>query len=119
MNCLFLRRCYPELSVDVTVTGTGNTSYCYATIGGTKVTAAGTYTVSAGDTITFGVYGSTKQSGTVKIDGTTVLTTRSNATETYDWTVPSDIVSINIDLSYHSYGTAARPSYGTITVTTA
>ena len=119
MNCLFLRRCYPDLSVDVTVTGTGNTSYCYATIGGTTVIAAGAYTVSAGDTITFGVYGSVKQSGTVKIDGTTVLTARSGATETYDWTVPSDIGSIEISLYYRTSGTAARPAYSTITVTTA
>ena len=119
MNCLFLRRGYLDLTVDVTVTGTGNTSYCYATIGGETVTAAGAYTVKSGGTITFGVYGSSKASGTVKIDGTTVLTARSSKTETYDWTVPSDISSINIDLSYHSYGTAARPTYGTITVTTA
>ena len=114
MNCLFLRRCYPELTVDVTVTGTGNTSYCYATIGGTTVIAAGTYTVKAGDVITFGVSGtSSRYYGSVEIDGITVLTVTSSK-KTYDWTVPDGISSINIALAYNG----AR-KYGTITVTTA
>lgn len=118
MNCMFIRRRFSAAKeIPVTVTGRGNTSYCYATIGSETVTAEGTYTAKSGSVITFGVYGSSKQSGMVKIDGTRVLIARSNATETYDWTVPSDIVSINIDLSYH--GTPARPTYGTITVTTA
>lgn len=116
MNCLFLRRCYPDLTVDVTVTGTGNTSYCYANIGGTKVTAAGAYTVSAGDTITFGVYGSRKSNGIVKIDGTRVLIASSSATETYDWAVPGGISSITIAMTYTSSSTRRN---GQIVVTTA
>ena len=118
MNCMFIRRRFSAAKeIPVTVTGRGNTSYCYATIGGETVTAAGTYTVKSGDTITFGVYGSPKSNGSVKIDGTRVLIASSSATETYDWTIPSDISSIEIDLSYR--GTPTRPTYGTITVTTA
>ena len=116
MNCLFLRRSYPELKVDVTVTGTGNSTYCYATIGGTEVTAAGAFTVSVGDTITFGVYGSSKYSGSVKIDGTTVLTASSSATGTYDWAVPGGISSITIAMTYTSSPTRR---HGQIVVTTA
>lgn len=118
MNCMFIRRRFSTAKeIPVTVTGIGDTSYCYATISGETVTAAGTYTVKSGETITFGVYGSSKHRGIVKIDGTTVLTASLRATETYDWTIPSDISSINIDLYYRRAGNA--PSYSTITVTTA
>ena len=117
MNCMFIRRRFSAAKeIPVTVTGRGNTSYCYATIGGETVTAEGTYTVKSGGTIIFGVYGSSKEGGTVKIDGTTVLRVTSSATETYDWTVPSDIGSIEIALHYRASGTVR---YGTITVTTA
>lgn len=115
MNCMFIRRRFSAAKeIPVTVTGRGNTSYCYATIGGETVTAAGTYTVKSGGTITFGVRGSSKASGIVKIDGTRVLIASSGATETYDWTVPSDIGSIEIVLNYRGSG-----QNGTITVTTA
>lgn len=116
MNCLFLRRSYPELKVDVTVTGRGDTTNCYAEIGGTKVTSAGTYTVLAGDVITFGVYGSSKQHGTVEIDGTTVLTAKSSSVKTYAWTVPSKINTINVTMQSRG---GASGGYGKITVTTA
>ena len=69
MNCMFIRRRLSAAKeIPVTVTGKGDSTNCYAEIGGTKVTSAGTYTVLSGDVITFGVYGSSKQSGTVKID---------------------------------------------------
>lgn len=117
MNCMFIRRRFSAAKeIPVTVRGKGNTSYCYATIGGETVTAAGTYTVKSGGVITFGVYGSSREPGIVKIDGTRVLIASSGAIETYDWTVPSDIGSIEISLSYRGSGTRR---YGTITVTTA
>ena len=117
MNCMFIRRRFSAAKeIPVTVTGRGNTSYCYATIGGETVTAAGTYTVKSGGTITFGVYGSSRQDGTVKIDDKTVLRATSSAIATYDWTVPSDIGSIEIRLHYRA---SSATRYGTITVKTA
>ena len=117
MNCMVIRRRFSAAKeIPVTVTGAGSASYCYATIGGTTVIAAGAYTVSAGDTITFGVYGSRKQSGSVKIDGTTVLTASSSATGTYDWAVPGGISSITIAMTYTSSSTRRN---GQIVVTTA
>ena len=117
MNCMFIRRRFSAAKeIPVTVTGKGNTSYCYATIGGETVTAEGTYTAKAGGTITFGVYGSPKSNGIVKIDGTRVLIAHSNATETYDWAVPGGISSITIAMTYTSSLTRRN---GQIVVTTA
>ena len=102
----------PVLHVTVTITGTGDSRFCYATINGTKHYSAGTYEVNAGDTITFGVYGkSPRDPGTVTIDGTQVLKVTSGSVKTYDWTVPSGIATIEIAMSYKSY-------YSTIKVTT-
>lgn len=117
MNCMFIRRRFSAAKeIPVTVTGKGNTSYCYATIGSETVTAGGTYTAKSGSVITFGVYGSSKQSGMVKIDGTRVLIASSNATETYDWAVPGGISSITIAMTYTSSSTRRN---GQIVVTTA
>ena len=102
----------PVLSVAVTITGTGDKSYCYATINGTKQYSAGTHEVNAGDKITFGVVGSNINYGEVKIDGTQVLKVTSGSTKTYDWTVPSGISTVEIKMNYN-FG------YGRITVTTA
>ena len=106
----------PVLPIDVTITGAGNSIRCYATINGTKQYEAGTHEVNAGDTITFGVYGESTgiYSGSVTIDGTKVLTAVDSKTHTYDWTVPSGILTIEIAMKY-------SPGYrkGTITVTTA
>lgn len=105
--------------VSVTITGTGNSASCYATINGTKQYKAGTYEVYAGDTITFGVYGSAGQrSGWVVIDGTEVLRAAAAKTETYDWTVPSGISAIEIAMSI-KITIPGHPVIGTITVTTA
>ena len=117
MNCMLIRRRFSAAKeIPVTVTGRGDTTNCYAEIGGTKGTSAGTYTVLAGDVITFGVYGSTKQNGTVKIDGTTVLTAKSSTVKTYAWTVPSKINTINVTMQSRG-GTSG--GYGKITVITA
>lgn len=117
MNCMFIRRRLSAAKeIPVTVTGRGDTTNCYAEIGGTKVTSAGTYTVLSGDVITFGVYGSSKQSGTVKIDGITVLTANSSSVKTYAWTVPSEINTINVTMQSRR---GATGGYGIITVITA
>ena len=103
----------PVFHVTVTITGTGRLNYCYATINGTEQYRAGTYEVNTGDTITFGVYGSNKE-GSVTIDGTEVLRVTGQTTQTYEWTVPSGISTIEIAMKY-------RPGNrnGRITVTTA
>ena len=105
----------PVLSVTVTITGTGRLNYCYATINGTMEYRAGTYEVNTGDTITFGVYGSNKE-GSVTIDGTEVLRVTGQTTQTYDWTVPSGISTIEIAMESIFSPVAGR---GKITVTTA
>lgn len=107
----------PDLSVAVTITGSGNSSSCYAIINGTKQYSAGTYEVKAGDTITFGVYGSSISSsayGSLTIDGTEVLKVTSDSTQTYDWTVPRGISTIEIAMAVNAF-----LSYSRITVTTA
>ena len=104
----------PVLSIAVTITGSGNADKCYATINGTKQYSAGTHEVNAGDTITFGVSGATPtKPGSVTIDGTKVLNVTSGSTKTYDWTVPSGISTVEIEM------TTPSASSGTITVTTA
>ena len=99
--------------ITVTITGSGNLIYCYAIINGTNQYSAGTHEVNTGDTITFGVVGDSSGSGWVKIDGTQVMSSADS--QTYDWTVPSGISTIEIAMSYKSN----HPVYGRITVTTA
>ena len=89
------------LPVAVTITGSGNSNRCYATINGTKQYSAGTHEVYAGDTITFGVLGQRKSYGFVEIDGTQVLKVTSGSTQTYDWTVPSVNSTIEIAMTYN------------------
>ena len=102
----------------VNITGSGNTTYCYATVNGTKrYSATNNLEVNAGDTITFGVYGrSTTYAGTLNIDGTEALRVTNQQTKTYEWTVPAGVKTITINMSYTSTSTQRR---GTITVTTA
>ena len=118
MQCLQLTRGEPPATtIAVTITGAGDASYCYATINGTTQYEAGTHEVKAGDTITFGVYGRTSvYYGSVTIDGAEVLKATGASTETYDWTVPSGISTIEIAMQYTS--TSALRN-GRITVTTA
>ena len=102
--------------VAVTITGSGSSNGCYATINGTKRYSAGTHEVNAGDTITFGVYGNRRYSGTVTIDGTEVLRVTDESTQTYDWTVPIGISTIEIAMALQTTSTG---STGRINVTTA
>ena len=105
----------PAAPIAVTITGLGESSACYATINGTKQYEAGTHEVYAGDTITFGVRGNPYTSyGSITIDGTRVLIVTGMTAQTYDWTVPNGISTIEIAMVYN---TDSR--YGTITVTTA
>lgn len=117
MSVFFIRRGKaPATTIAVTITGAGNASYCYATINGTKRYEAGTHGVNAGDTITFGVFGrNSTYYGSVTIDGTQVLKVTSSSTETYDWTVPSGISTIEIAMEYFY---VSNTRYGRITVTT-
>lgn len=105
------------LAASVSITGTGNSTYCYATINGTKrYGAVSNLTVQPGDTIVFGVYGrSATYKGTVTIDGETELTVTNQTTQTYSWTVPDGVSQITIAMSYTSTSSQRR---GTITVTT-
>ena len=106
----------PVFHVTVTITGSGDERYCYATINGTKQYSAGTHEVNAGDTITFGIFGrSSSTYGLVTIDGTEVLRVTSGSTATYDWIVPSGISTIKIAMEFNG-AFAARN--GRITVTT-
>ena len=116
MSVFFRRRGEPPATtIAVTITGSGDASYCYATINGTKQYSAGTHEVNARDTITFGVRRNTPGYGWVKIDGTQVLEA-SNALQTYDWIVPSGISAIEIAMEHKRSGTSRT---STITVTTA
>lgn len=101
----------------VTITGTGNSTYCYATVNGTKYSApASNISVMPGDTITFGVYGySSTYYGRVTIDGTQALNVTDRTTKTYNWTVPDGVKTISIAFTYTS--TSSRRN-GRIVVTT-
>ena len=101
----------------LSITGTGDSNYCYATINGTKrYGAASNIEVMPGDTITFGVYGrSSTYKGTVTIDSAQVLSVTNQQTQTYAWTVPDSTKTISINMSYTSSSYQRR---GTITVTT-
>lgn len=107
----------PVRPAAVTITGTGNATYCYATINGTKYSsAASNIEVMPGDVITFGVYGrSSSYYGRVTIDGAQVLNVTNQTTQTYNWTVPDGVKTISIAMSYTS---SSSQRNGRITVTT-
>ena len=106
----------PALPIAVTITGTGDVDDCYATINGTKQYGAGTHEVYAGDTITFGVRGTNNMNyGLITIDGAEVLRVESGS-ETYNWTVPRGISTIEIAMKYIDKSPFV---IGQITVTTA
>lgn len=98
--------------VTATITGTGNSTYSYATINGTTYTAAASgIEVMAGDVISFTIMADGSKTASLTIDGEIVLSYEPFGTGTYDWTVPSGISAISITLAYSSYT-------GNITVTT-
>ena len=104
----------PVTTIAVTITGSGDSSRCYAIINGTKRYSAGTHEVYAGDTITFGVVGKGFPNyGWVEIDGTQVLQATNSSLKTYDWTVPNGISTVEIVMTYKT------KDYGRIAVTTA
>ena len=107
-----VRKIPPKLSI----TGTGNSTYCYATVNGTKYSGAvSNIEVTPGDTITFGAYGyNSTYSGYVTINGSTVLSVTDRTTKTYNWTIPDGVKTINITMSYTSTSSQRR---GNITVT--
>ena len=104
--------------VEVTITGTGDESYCYATINGTQYTSATTgIKVMSGDVITFGISGTLTKPGALEIDGDVVLSVGDSpygTYKTYEWVVPDRIASVSINLSANVYSWC-----GNITVTTA
>jgi len=101
--------------ITVTLSGSGNSSYCYATINGTKRTDAGSYQVELGSTITFGVYGrSSSYPGWVKVNNVSILNVTNQSTQTVTWDVPMDANAVTISFSYTSTSSQRR---GQITVT--
>lgn len=106
-----------DLPILVTISGSGNSTYCNVNYKTSGYTGAAEFEAMAGDTITFKVYGrSTIYKGTVTIDGATVLTVTNQTTQSYAWTIPKGVTSISITLAYVSTSSQRR---GTITVTTA
>jgi uncharacterized repeat protein (TIGR02543 family) len=60
-------------TVNITTSGSGNSTYCYATINGTNVYGSGSYTVPMGSVIACYLYGqSTKSTNSVVVNGVTV-----------------------------------------------
>lgn len=93
----------------VTITGTGNSSYSYVTINGTKYTKSATVEVEEGTTIAAYVgRGTDMLEGVIEVDGVDVLT----GVGTYNYTVTGNCA---VKLSAPaSLGT----TYGVITITT-
>lgn len=105
--------------IPVTITGTGSSSNCYATINGTMYSSAASgIEVLPGDVIHFYTARSAS-SETIKItiDGTVVKQSSGNTNSiSYTWTVPEACKSINIDFSQG--GSGGMRVYYNITVTT-
>lgn len=81
----------------ITVTGTGNSSYCYLTMpDGTKVSGAGTHQIKKGETIacraTSQMFGNSK----IVVNGETVKT---GAAVSYDYVVSGKNATINLAVS--------------------
>ena len=104
--------------VEVTITGTGHSKYCYATINGTKYNSAATgIVVMPGEVIIFCVGGILTQPGILEINGNVVLSVGESeyiTQKTYEWAVPDRITSVSIKLRNDPYYGG-----GDITVTTA
>lgn len=99
----------PTEPIAVTISGTGESGRCYATIGGTTYTSeydgdTSNISVIAGDVITFCVYSGKYiflSEAAVEINGEKVAEASSVATPTtYEWTVPEGTTSIEIVLEY-------------------
>lgn len=91
----------------ITVTGSGNSSYCYLTVDGTNVTAATTYKLKRDSEIQcYASSNRSSRSGTVTCNGSTVASGRP---ATYSYVVTKDAT---IALSVTTGSTKA----GTITI---
>lgn len=90
--------------IPVTITSSGNASYCYVTINGTKYSSETSgIEVEAGSEIGLSVRArSSSVRGYIYINGTTVKTVQTTMVQTYDWIVPNDCKTISIALSYGS-----------------
>lgn len=125
---MFKRRPLIELAHEaaVTITGTGQTSRCYVTIGGTKYTTATTgLSVMTGDTITCTVNipsGAGTAGSTVTLNGAVIFTSSSGSasgggsgfpgstsstTSSYPWVVPKGTKTISIALTVGSSSSKA------------
>ena len=104
--------------VEVTITGTGHSKHCYATINGTRYNSAATgIVVMTGEVIIFCVGGTLTHPGTLEINGNVVLSVGESeyiTSKRYEWVVPDRITSVSIKLTYDPYFGG-----GDITVTTA
>lgn len=102
MNCIFLRRSYPEpkpKKLTMTLTGTFNSSYGYVTINGTKYKSAQTVEVEAGTEISVYVGGrSSTGNCQVSLNGTKVH----SGAGTYTF-VPTNNATIKMSMSGSSY----------------
>lgn len=103
MAVFFTRRGLPEIVGPVAVTITANTvgsstGKVYATVNGTKYTAAASgIEVWPGDVIEFGIWRqNTGYSTSVTVDGDTLFSITSGLTATGNWTVPDGITEIAI-----------------------
>lgn len=97
-------------SVSVTITGSGDSSYCYTTINGTKYYSAAFLNVNSGEKITFYV---DIDAGSITIDGEQITDASGGLGGEYTWTVPSGITTITIALTSTTW-----PLSNSITVTT-
>lgn len=97
MQCIFLRRGYPDTTpsvVVVNITGSGDTTYsgtvAQVTIDGTAYTSATSVELAPESTIILSVRGrSSSYKGTVTIDGEVVFENSSTWIDDYTWTIPS------------------------------
>ena len=81
----------------VTITGTGDSLYCYAIVNGTKYYAAASgLNVNSGEKITFYV---DIDGGSITIDGERITDASGGLGGEYTWTVPSGITTITIALT--------------------
>ena len=113
---------YQKREIPVTISGNGNSSYCYAEIDGVKYAASsstGTLeaTVYAGDVITF--YLSTSKPDEYDVDYSLVIDgeTIRSSNGTRNWAVPKEVHSISIVQRY-SVSTASGSGENEVTVTT-
>ena len=83
-------------NIPVTITGSGDASYCYALINNKKYTSAQTVTAKEGDKITLCIYSGGNYAACIYINDTEVFRTY-NGAQTYEWEVPSGCAGISME----------------------